>query len=290
MKQTVNGIHLYMKQKVGKIKDRLVEKYYFDVKEQTESCINWIRDWFNANGNSNTKCVLGVSGGKDSNIVAALLVKALGADRVIGVMLPCGNQIDIDDSKKLIKHLGIKSYEINIGEAYDALTKQMRKVSENGSVFPTDGYSTNTPARLRMTTLYGVGAIIGNCRVVNTGNLSEGVQFYYTIFGDHSGDFAPIEMFTTDEVMAIGDYLGLPYDLVHKTPSDGMSIKEDGTLKCDEDKLGVSYSDINRLIRLGDESLDSFNTIMDNYNRSKFKEHLIHFPHYEPDLPNYFKK
>lgn len=267
-----------------------MKDYYFDVAKQTESCVNWIREWFNANGNAATRSVIGISGGKDSTVTAALLVKALGAQRVVGVMLPCGNQVDIADSKKVIENLGIDSYEINIGDTYKALTEQMRVVSKNGDAFPPDGYSTNTPARLRMAALYGVGAILGNCRVVNTGNLSEGVQFYYTIYGDHSGDFAPIEQFTTEEVMAIGDYLGLPYDLVHKTPSDGMSLKEDGTLKGDEEKLGVSYSDINRVIRLGDKSLESFETIMNNYNRSKFKEALIHFPHYEPDLPNYFRK
>lgn len=267
-----------------------MKEYYFDVVKQTESCVNWIREWFNANGNAATRAVIGISGGKDSTVTAALLVKALGAHRVVGVMLPCGNQVDIADSKKVIENLGIDSYEINIGDTYKALTEQMRVVSKNGDAFPPDGYSTNTPARLRMAALYGVGAILGNCRVVNTGNLSEGVQFYYTIYGDHSGDFAPIEQFTTEEVMAIGDYLGMPYDLVHKTPSDGMSLKEDGTLKGDEEKLGVSYSDINRVIRLGDESLESFETIMNNYNRSKFKEVLIHFPHYEPDLPNYFRK
>lgn len=205
-------------------------------------------------------------------------------------MLPCGNQVDINDSKRIIEHLGIKSFEVNIGNAYNELTNELRKVAENGMKFPPATYSTNTPARIRMTALYGVGAIIGNCRVVNTGNLSEGVQFYYTIYGDHSGDFAPIEQLTTEEVIAIGDYLGLPYDLVHKIPSDGMSLKEDGTLKGDEEKLGVSYSDINRVIRLGDKSLESFGTIMSNYNRSKFKEALIHFPHYEPNLPNYFRK
>ena len=267
-----------------------MKEYKFDVAEQTEKCIAWIRDFFNKNGNASTRSVIGISGGKDSTVVAALLAKALGPSRVIGVMLPCGNQVDIADSKKVIDNLGIDSYEINIGPAYDALTEQMRVVSKNGEPFPSDGYSTNTPARLRMSALYGVGAILGNCRVVNTGNLSEGVQFYYTIYGDHSGDFAPIELFTTEEVMAIGDYLGIPYDLVHKAPSDGMSLREDGTLKSDEEKLGVSYSDINRVIRLGDENLESFETIMNNYNRSKFKEALIHFPHYEPDLPNYFRK
>lgn len=267
-----------------------MKEYKFDVTEQTEKCIAWIRDFFNKNGNASTRSVIGISGGKDSTVVAALLAKALGPDRVIGVMLPCGNQVDIADSKKVIDNLGIDSYEINIGPAYDALTEQMRVVSKNGEPFPSDGYSTNTPARLRMSALYGVGAILGNCRVVNTGNLSEGVSFYYTIFGDHSGDFAPIELFTTEEVMAIGDYLGIPYELVHKKPSDGMSLKDDGTLKGDEEKLGYSYEEVNRLIRLGDESVPNFEKIMKQHNGSKFKEHLIHFPHYEPNLPNWFLK
>lgn len=262
-----------------------MKEYKFDVAEQTEKCIAWIRDFFNKNGNASTRSVIGISGGKDSTVTAALLVKALGPSRVIGVMLPCGTQVDIADSKKVIDNLGIDSYEINIGPAYDALTEQMRVVSKNGEPFPNDGYSTNTPARLRMSTLYGVGAILGNCRVANTCQISENLNGYSTLWGDSCGDFAPIELFTTEEVIAIGDYLGLPHELTHKKPTDGMSLNDDGSLKGDEDKLGYSYEECNRLIRLGDTSVPHFEQIMKQYHQCHFKMELIHIPHYNPDLP-----
>ena len=265
-----------------------MKDYYFDVAKQTESCVNWIRDWFNANGNASTRSVIGISGGKDSTVTAALLVKALGAQRVVGVMLPCGNQVDIADSKKVIENLGIDSYEINIGDTYKALTEQMRVVSKNGDAFPPDGYSTNTPARLRMAALYGVGAILGNCRIANTCNRSEDCEGYSTYGGDSFNDFAPINHLTTEEVIAIGDYLGLPHELTHKTPTDGMSVNADGSLKSDEDKLGFTYEEVNRVIRLGDTSVANFDEIVAKYKSSKFKLENIQLPYYDPELPDYF--
>lgn len=265
-----------------------MEKYFFDVAKQTENCIAWIKDFFIKSGNASTRAVIGISGGKDSTVVAALLAKALGPSRVIGVMLPCGNQVDIADSKKVIDNLGIDSYEINIGPAYDALTEQMRVVSKNGEPFPSDGYSTNTPARLRMSALYGVAALVGNAMVANTCNRSEDCEGYSTLFGDSAGSFAPISHLTTEEVIAIGDYLGLPHELTHKTPTDGMSINDDGSLKSDEDKLGFTYEEVNRVIRLGDESVPHFEEIVKKYKSSNFKLKLIQVEYYDPDLPDYF--
>lgn len=258
--------------------------YNFNVKEQTENCIEWIRNWFEKNGNSNTKAIVGISGGKDSTVVAGLLVKALGKDHVFGVLMPCGEQVDISDSYKVVEHLGIPYTVKNIGKMYEAITEELRDLAPNGSTFPPDAYSTNTPARLRMVTLYSVGAMIGNCRVVNTCQISENINGYSTLWGDSVGDFAPIEMFTTEEVIAIGDYLELPYELTHKKPTDGMSLNSDGTLKGDEDKLGYSYEECNRLIRLGEKG-KYFDEIMKKYNSSKFKMELIHIPHYDPKLP-----
>lgn len=264
-----------------------LNKYHFDVAAQTTGCIKWIREWMKNNGNPSTRVIIGISGGKDSTVTAALLTEALGKERVIGVMLPCGNQVDIEDSKKVIEHLGIKSLEVNIGEVYDALTKAIRPVAENGSVFPTDAYTTNTPARIRMTTLYGIGAILGNCRVVNTCNLSENINGYATLWGDSVGDFAPIDLFTTEEIMAIGDYLGLPHGLVHKKPTDGMSLNDDGSLKGDEEKLGYSYEECNKIIRL-DERGEHFEHILKQYHSCRFKLELISIPHYDPELPVYY--
>ena len=255
----------------------------FNVLEQTENCIDWIRKWFSLNGDENTKAVIGISGGKDSSVVAALCVEALGKDRVIGVQMPNGVQSDIADSDAVIKHLGIKNYCINICNAYSGLTEQMRVVSENGKEFPTYQYKTNTPARLRMVTLYGVAATIGNCRVANTCNLSEDMVGFSTFYGDSAGDFAPISKLTTEELVAIGDYLELPKELVHKTPSDGMCGSSD------EDKLGFTYHEVNEYIRTEVKG-EHFDKIKKLHDQQIYKVEIIQIPYFDPELPNYFKK
>lgn len=255
----------------------------FNVVEHTQKCIDWIREWFSLNGDENTKAVIGISGGKDSSVVAALCVEALGKDRVIGIQMPNGVQADISDSDAIIKHLGIKSYCINICNAYSGLTEQMRIVSENGNEFPTYQYKTNTPARLRMVTLYGVAATIGNCRVANTCNLSEDMVGFSTFYGDSAGDFAPISKLTTEEVVAIGDYLELPKELVHKTPSDGMCGSSD------EDKLGFTYHEVNEFIR-AEVKGEHFDKIKKLHDQQIYKIRIIQIPYFDPELPNYFKK
>ncbi len=255
----------------------------FNVVKHTQNCIDWIRNWFSLNGDENTKAVIGISGGKDSSVVAALCVEALGKDRVIGVQMPNGVQSDIADSDAVIKHLGIKSYCINICNAYSGLTEQMRVVSENGKEFPTYQYKTNTPARLRMVTLYGVAATIGNCRVANTCNLSEDMVGFSTFYGDSAGDFAPISKLTTEEVIAIGDYLELPKELVHKTPSDGMCGSSD------EDKLGFTYHEVNEFIR-AEVKGEHFDKIKKLHDQQIYKIRIIQIPYFDPELPNYFKK
>ena len=254
----------------------------FNVVEQTQNCIDWIRDWFNANGNEDTKAVIGVSGGKDSSVVAALCVEALGKDRVIGVMMPNGEQADIADSQQLVKHLGIKHYTINIDAAYRGLLEEMRAVAENGKKFPSYQYRTNTPARLRMVTLYGVAGQVGNCRVANTCNLSEDIVGFATLYGDSAGDFAPISHLTTEEVVAIGHYLELPDNLVYKTPSDGMCGSSD------EDKLGFTYHEVNELAR-NSITGQNFTKICDMNKANKFKTNIIRIPYFDPKLPNWFE-
>lgn len=261
----------------------------FNVKEQTEKCIAWIREWFTKNGNERTKAIIGISGGKDSAVVAALLAEALGKDRVFGVLMPCGVQVDIEDSKRVVEHIGIPYTIKNIGKMYEAITEELRDLAQNGLPFPPDAYSTNTPARCRMVTLYGVVGMLGNCRVVNTCNRSEDVVGYATYGGDGFNDFAPISHFTTEEVVAIGDYLGLPYDLTHKKPTDGMSLNDDGSLKGDEDKIGFSYEEINRVIRKG-ERTPHFDEIIDMYKACQFKLSNIQLPYYNPEMPDYFSE
>lgn len=215
-------------------------EYKFDVKEIHDKIISWIKDWFSDKGNA--PAVLGISGGKDSTICAALLAEALGPDRVIGVQMPNGVQNDISDSDKVFEVTGIQKVTVNIGEAYEALTKNIRVVAKDGEEFPNSLYSTNTPARLRMVTLYGVAAL-NHGFVVNSCNFSEDYIGYSTKGGDCMGDFSLLNKLTVTEVLQIGDYMGLPKELVHKAPSDGMCGKTD------EDNLGFTYDTLDKLIR-----------------------------------------
>ena len=261
----------------------------FNVLEQTENCINWIRKWFEHNGDENSKAIIGISGGIDSSTTAALCVKALGKDRVIGIMLPNGIQTDIDASQLLVKHLGIKHYTINIGDTYHALVDEMRVLAENGKEWPGDQYITNTPARIRMTALFGAAAMIGNCFVANTCNISESSQGYDTIFGDNVGSFAPIAKFTKTEVRKIAKFLELPETLVNKTPIDGMSLNTDGSYKSDEDKLGFTYEELDKTIRNIDYRGPNYDKIVNGFIRTAWKRRIVNIESYDPELDEYIE-
>ncbi|MBR2340713.1 MAG: NAD(+) synthase [Clostridia bacterium] len=212
----------------------------FDVENATNKCIEWIRTWFEENG-PDCNAVLGISGGKDSSVVAALCVKALGKDRVIGVMMPCGEQSDIDVSIDLCKTLDIKNYTVNIKDCVDGLYKAI-----DGSFEPTAQTRFNLPARIRMTAVYAV-AQSHNGRVANTCNFSEDWVGYSTRYGDSVGDFSPLSCFTVTEVKAIGRYIGLPERFIEKPPQDGLCGKTD------EENLGFSYDTLDKYIRDGIE-------------------------------------
>lgn len=208
-----------------------------NVKNITENCIEWIKNWFDKNG-PDSPAVIGISGGKDSLVVATLCVKALGKDRVIGVQMPQGVQPDIDDSDAIIKWLGIESYCINIDAAVKAIAKQIDLLGlKDNSVS-----NTNIQPRIRMTTLYNLSQRV-NGRVANTCNLSEDYVGWSTKWGDSCGDFSPISKLTCSEVIEIGEYLGIPEHLIHKVPSDGLCGKTD------EDKFGFSYKLLDDVIR-----------------------------------------
>lgn len=256
-----------------------MKPYVFNVEETTNALIKWIQEWFCKNGNSETKAILGISGGKDSTVVAGLLTKALGKERVIGILMPNGVQPDIEDSLNVVKHLDIKYHIININSAYKGLTNEIKEVTETTNLTPQ--YTSNTPARLRMTTLYSIAALLGNCRVANTCNRSEDTQGYSTHYGDSAGDFAPLSRLTTEEVVAIGDYIGMPHELTHKTPSDGMCGKSD------EDSLGWKYSEINAIIRKNERG-EHYDAIIKRYMSMKFKLEIVHLPSFTPDFPDYF--
>ena len=213
----------------------------FDTTREINNVVQWIREWFYNNG-PQANAVIGISGGKDSTIIAALLVKALGKDRVIGVMMPNGVQPDISDSEKVIELLGIKGYEVNIYDQYNAEVSALREAG----IEPTKDTLINIGPRLRMTTLYAVAQALPNGgRVCNTCNKSEDYIGYSTKYGDAAGDFSPCADFTVTEMLQIGDALGLPYDLVHKTPSDGLCGKTD------EDNLGFTYAELDKYIETG---------------------------------------
>ena len=247
-----------------------------NILETKNNLIKWIREWFKKNGNDETIAVLGISGGKDSTICAALLKEALGKERVLGVLMPNNVQSDIHDSKALVEHLGIKSIVVNIGTTYNSLTTEIKEKLTNSQMnnVLSDQYKTNTPSRLRMVTLYGVGAIIGNTRICNTGNLSEAMIGYTTLYGEFAGDFALINKLTKSEVVQIGDVLDLPKYLVHKAPGDGMSGKTD------EDNIGFTYDELDAYIRNGEKG-PNFDVIEKRIKSMEFKRKVLNLPSFD---------
>jgi NAD+ synthase len=209
----------------------------FDPAKQVLEIERFIKDYFVNNGTPDTKAIIGISGGKDSTIAAALLVRALGPDRVIGVMMPNGYQNDIEDAKRVCEILGIQHYLVDIGDPLAALYNRLLSVAADAENPLPPVVTTNTPARIRMATLYAIAGLVGG-RVCNTGNASEAFIGYTTKYGDLAGDFALLKHLTVRDVYAIGDYLELPMDLVHKHPADGMSGKTD------EDNTGIPYDAI----------------------------------------------
>ncbi|SKB49963.1 NAD+ synthase [Lachnospiraceae bacterium] len=213
----------------------------FDAVKEKERIVKWIRDWFEKNG-PKASAVVGVSGGKDSSVVTALCMEALGKDRVVGILMPNGVQSDIADSEKLVEHLGVRHYTVNINGAFNAMQEAL---SEAG-FGRTPEEEQNLPPRLRMSVLYAAAQSIENGgRVANTCNLSEDYIGYSTKWGDSAGDFAPLAQYTATEVIKIGETLPIPDELVHKAPSDGLCGKTD------EDNLGFTYETLDKYIRTG---------------------------------------
>ena len=241
-----------------------------------DQAIQWIKEYFEKNGNSETKAIIGISGGKDSSVVAALCCAALGKERVIGVMMPNGVQSDIADSIKLCNFLGIKNYTVNIGSAYEALSNEIKSVTNTENTTPQ--FNTNTPSRLRMTTLYGIAALEGNARISCNGNYSERLSGYFTIWGDGAGDFAPLANLFVDEVVQLGLDLGLPRELCVKPPADGMSGKTD------EDNLGFTYEELKK-VATGKEAevdVETATKIKAKLSALDFKRKLLNLPCFEP--------
>ena len=242
----------------------------FDVEKTKNDCVALIRKFFEENGKG-CNAVVGISGGKDSSVVAALCVEALGKDRVIGVLMPCGKQHDIDMAYKLVDHLGIRRYEINVGATVDAALESLSRLGEISTQT-----RTNLPPRIRMATLYAVSQSM-NGRVANTCNLSEDWVGYSTRYGDSVGDFSPLSRLTVAEVKAVGRAIGLPEKFVEKPPIDGLSGKTD------EDNLGFTYETLDRYIREGIEPSAPVKEKIDRLHRiNQFKLELMPSFEYDP--------
>lgn len=233
-----------------------------------DQIVDWTRDWFEVNGRG-CNAVIGISGGKDSSISAALLVKALGKDKVIGIQMPDGEQKDISYSDDIIKYLGIKSVQINIGNTINELIREI----EDKDILINGQTMINLPARIRMTTLYAISQS-SNGRVCNTCNASEDYVGYATMYGDNCGDFSLLQDLKVCEVKQIGYALGLPQKFIEKTPSDGLCGKTD------EDNLGVTYEQIDRFLYGLDIDDNAKNIIIDRYTKNHFKYNL-HIDHYK---------
>ena len=242
----------------------------FDAKKVKDDCVCWIKDFFEKNG-PGCNAVVGISGGKDSSVAAALCVEALGKDRVVGVLMPQGEQHDIDMAYLLVEHLGIKHYEVNIEETMNAILRAFPKdfeLSEQSRV--------NLPPRIRMSTLYAISQSV-NGRVANTCNLSEDWVGYSTRYGDAAGDFSPMSHLTVTEVKEIGRLLGLPDVLVDKVPIDGLCGKTD------EENLGFTYAELDVYIRTGYIADQAKKELIDRKHKANlFKLELM--PAFKPEI------
>lgn len=248
--------------------------YKFDAELVAKECIEWIKQWFEHNG-PDCKAVIGISGGKDSTVAAALCVEALGKDRVIGVMMPNGHQSDLADAAEVCKILDIEKTTIYINDIYAKFLEELRW----SAITPSEQTKINLAPRIRMTMLYAISQSV-NGRVVCTDNLSESFIGYSTRWGDNVGDFSPLANLTSAEVVAVGDVLGLPFELTHKTPADGLCGKTD------EDNFGFTYNQLNNVIifdTCGDEEVD--NKILDLYRKNLFKR--VELPSYLPSSEAY---
>lgn len=224
------------------------------------------------------KAVLGISGGKDSTVCAHLLSKIIGPENVYGVMMPNGLQTDIGDSLEVIKLTKINSYAVNIANAYNAIVDQL---SYNG-LKPSNDTIINMPARLRMTTLYAVAQTVGGF-VLNTDNIDEIISGYYTLYGDGAGSYGLLRNLTVAEVIELGRWLGIPENLIMKKPGDGLQSQGD------EERLGIKYADLDKLIRKNEATDEFRQKIMKRYTANQFKTDLVNIPAPRFDYPDFVR-
>ena len=255
------------------------------MKTTTRNCIDWIKEFFNKLGK--TKAVIGISGGKDSSVVAALLVQALGKENVTGVTMPNGVQKDIDDSYRIINHLGINHLEVNIKDAVDGIVSKVPGMTNSTVAM------TNLPARIRMSTLYAVAQTL-DALVANTCNLSEDYApgGYATLFGDNCGSFAPIQDFTVTEVIEIGEDLGLPYDLIHKKPIDGLqTLSDEENISVQTGIKNWTYKRFDKLLRCEEHDFTDkeVEILKAGALKGKFKRDIVQLERFKSGLKNFFE-
>lgn len=243
----------------------------FNPQQQLAGVLEWMsQQMHNCGGKT---AVIGISGGKDSSVVAAMAVAAYGRENVYGVLMPDGVQPDIDYSHMLVEHLQLPHCTIDIHDAVQGVLQGMEKAG----LQPSRQTVVNLPSRIRMSTLYAVAQSLPGGMVLNTSNLSEDWVGYCTIYGDSAGAFSPLGMYTTEEVIALGRVLGLPERLLVKAPSDGL------TGLTDEDNLGFTYHAVNEYVRRGvcDPAIKELIDLKHRSSRFKFQT----LPVYHNGLP-----
>jgi NAD+ synthase len=243
-----------------------------DALKLKDGCVDWIRGWFEKNG-PRCSAVLGMSGGKDSTVAAALCAEALGPERVVGVAMPAEGQ-GLNGADAICAHIGIRYLCLPIAGLAAEAEALARYMPEG--VF-SDQTRQNIPPRLRMTLLYAVAQSV-NGMVANTCNLSEDYIGYATLFGDAAGSFAPLGGLCVREVRAIGHALGLPAAWVDKVPDDGLPCSAP-----DEEKFGFTYDTLDRYIREAVCEDDAVRAKIDGmHRRNLFKTEILHIPAYQP--------
>lgn len=244
--------------------------YEFDAKKERGRIRKAWREWAGRTGS--TKFVLGVSGGKDSTFLAYEAKDEFGPENVWGVTMPNGKQADIADSMRVIEATGINHVRVNIAEAFSSIGMQIPGFGNDARI--------NLPPRLRMATLFAVAQTVGGT-VLCTDNLSERVLGYFTFGGDGFGSYDPIRDYTATEVVAMGEAAGIPADLIHKKPGDGLQALGD------EDRFGFTYAALDAFIRenKGDDRLKE--KVLARFERNRFKTDIVDIPGPVSGLPNF---
>lgn len=254
-----------------KLEERILKDIHFGL-------IKWIKEILKDIGGN--KVVIGISGGKDSSIVAALCVEALGKNNVIGVLMPDGPQQDISFAYEICEYLDIHNITIPIDSITKIYLQSIDDIKKDIVPEVTAKTKLNLPPRVRMTILYGISQSIPKSRVVHTGNLSEKWIGYTTLYGDNTGAFSPLGMLTSSEVIQLGRFIGLPENFIEKPPADGLTGKTDETV------LGFSYDILNKYIREGIIEDKLIKEKIDNLHRSNLFK-FTQPPVFTVDLPIY---